>query len=68
MRDTEEGGRSENVSDIEHLYDPNEVVFCNFSFSKYSSDGDPHNLKIRCNCSTYISINKGKTDREPDGH
>lgn len=55
IRTSAEGGKSLNVSAIQRLYDccGLKIVACgNFDFFQYSSDGEPHNLKILCSCST----------------
>lgn len=54
----DDGGKSLNVSFMHRLYGCcglNIVACGNFDFFQYSSEGEPHSLKILCNCSTYKS-------------
>ena len=49
-------GKSLNISATHRLYGCrglNTVEWGNFALLQYSSDGEPHSLKILCNCSTY---------------
>lgn len=52
----DDGGKSLNVSCMHRLYGCcglNIVAWGNFDFFQYSSEGEPHNLKILCSCSTW---------------
>ena len=56
IKDKAEDGKSLKVSLIHLLYGSrglNIVAFGSFDFFQYSSEGEPHNLYILCNCSTY---------------
>lgn len=55
IRGRDEDGKSLKVSAIQHLYGCcglKSVAFGNLDFFQYSSDGEPHNLKILWSCST----------------
>lgn len=69
IKDNAEGGKSLKVSLIHLLYGSrglNIVAFGSFDFFQYSSEGEPHNLYILCNCSTYENKENDQTCNSRD--